>query len=56
MTMTNDVKSTSVEAAIADAKAAFMAGKLCDYATMNASGAALPTSTVLTSWGPAMRR
>jgi hypothetical protein len=56
MTMSKDAKTTSVETAVAQAKAAHAAGQLSDYSTMNASGAGVLTATILTSWGPAMRR
>jgi hypothetical protein len=52
---TNDA-TTPVAAAVADAKSAFAAGQLQDYAAMNASGTGKPTATILASWGPAMRR
>ena len=54
--MTNDVKKTSVAAAVSEAKAAFAAGQLNDYSTMSASGSGIVTATIATSWGPAMRR
>lgn len=54
--MTNETKTMSVAAAVAEAKAAHAAGQLNDYPTMNASGAGVLTATILTSWGPAMRR
>lgn len=55
MTMDN-AKRTSVSSAVSQAKAAFSAGQLNDYAAMGASGAGVVTATIATSWGPAMRR
>lgn len=54
--MTNDPKTISVAAAVAEAKAAHAAGQLSDYSTMKASGTGVSTATISTSWGPAMRR
>jgi hypothetical protein len=54
--MTNDAKTTSVAAAVSEAKAAHAAGKLSDYSAMSASGAGVVSATIVTSWGPAMRR
>ena len=54
--MTNDVKTTSVSAAVSEAKAANAAGQLSDYSVMKASGAGAATATIVASWGPAMRR
>jgi len=56
MLMTNDAKTTSVAAAVSEAKAAYAAGQLNDYSAMTASGSGVLTATILTSWGPAMRR
>jgi hypothetical protein len=52
----DDARTTSVSMAVAEAKAAFAAGQLNDYAAMSASGAGVVTATIATSWGPAMRR
>jgi len=41
-----DVKTTPVEAAVSEAKAAFAAGRLNDYPTMHASGAASVKVTI----------
>jgi hypothetical protein len=47
---------TSVSTAVSQAKAAFAAGQLDDYPAMAAAGAGIVTATIVTSWGPAMRR
>ena len=54
--MANDAKTTSVATAVSDAQAAFAGGQLNDYPAMQASGTGTATATILTSWGPAMRR
>lgn len=55
MTMESS-KPTSVSSAVAQAKAAFEAGKLNEYPPLAASGAGIVTATVATSWGPQMKR
>jgi hypothetical protein len=52
----DNAKVTSVSTAVSQAKEAFAAGQLNDYAAMAASGSGVVTATIVTSWGPAMRR